>query len=323
MIDTDEFVRRLTQGSRFRIQRADATEATGEHRCLPPAEHASGRGIGYYDCQNPCLTMRKLEAKHEFYDDEPGLGRLVFLLHLSGSRRIELGSAHQNELTRPTLAVYYHPPGLYKRSIWTRGANELSVTVGVWPERLISLFGFDPTCFPNFSGPSGDKAEAFWLSRPLPYALMSAAERLFNPGVHPLLLKNYISTKSQELLCLSLSTLLSDRKLLSHPDLRLDRIEHVKTMIDANLKNPPSLSELAAMVGLSTEELSDELRGETGVSYAQYITDRRMKRAMLLLDGADTPLKRVAYEVGYAHTSNFCTAFKRHFGTTPKDARGQ
>ncbi|WP_353622732.1 helix-turn-helix transcriptional regulator [Mesorhizobium sp. C374B] len=60
----------------------------------------------------------------------------------------------------------------------------------------------------------------------------------------------------------------------------------------------------------------------TGSSYAQYITERRMKRASLLLETGDTSLKRVAFEVGYAHTSNFCTAFRRQFATTPKGARG-
>ncbi|WP_084779944.1 helix-turn-helix domain-containing protein [Mesorhizobium sp. C372A] len=47
-----------------------------------------------------------------------------------------------------------------------------------------------------------------------------------------------------------------------------------------------------------------------------------MKRASLLLETGDTSLKRVAFEVGYAHTSNFCTAFRRQFATTPKGARG-
>ncbi|KUM23340.1 hypothetical protein AU467_33985 [Mesorhizobium loti] len=322
MINTDEFVRRLNDGSSFRIERADGSDAIGTYRLLPPVEHALGQVVGYFDYEKPCLTIRKLQAKDEFHDDELGLGRMVFLFHLSGSRRIELGTAHHHELTTPTLAVFYQPPGLSKRSIWNRGANELSLSVGVWPDRLTSLFGFYPICFPNFSNLDGNKAEAFWYSRPLPYALMSAAEQLLTHNIHPSLSKSHISIKSQELLCLSLSTLLSDGDFLSRSDLALNRVEYVKTMVDPNLNNPPSLAELATILGVSTQDLSDELRKETGVSYAQYITERRMKRARLLLEGGDISLKRVAYEVGYAHTSNFCTAFKRQFATTPKGARG-
>lgn len=320
-MDIDEFIRRLSKGSGFLLQKTSGNEAAGSYRCVPPVKFASGEAVGYFDNQSPCLTMRKFEAKHEFYDDELGMGRLVFLLHLSGARRIELGSAHQHELTRPTLAVYYHPQGLPKRSVWNRGSHELSLTVGVWPEALRSLFGFYPVCFPNFSVSSGSKAAAFWYSRPLPYGLISATEKLFDPGVHASLLRNYISTKSHELLCLSVNTLLSDGGFLSHPDMILSRVEQVKVLVDANLKQPPLLSELANKLGVSTKGLSHELRNETGGNYAQYITDRRMRRAMLLLEGGDPPLKRVAYEIGYAHTPSFCTAFRRHFGTTPKDLR--
>ncbi|RVD69414.1 AraC family transcriptional regulator [Mesorhizobium sp. M4A.F.Ca.ET.029.04.2.1] len=321
LTNTDELVRRLNQGSRFRIQQNDRGETPSVYRVLPPPENASGQIDAYFDYQNPCLTIRKVQARDEFFDDEPGLGRLVFLLHLSGSRRIELGYAHQYELSRPTLAVFYQPIGLDKRSVWKRGANELSLSVGIWPERLTALFGFYPICLPNFSGSGGDKGEAFWYSRPLPYSLMSAAEQVLHPGIHPLLSRSYLSAKSQELLCLGLNTLLSDGEFLSRTDLAACRVEHVKTIVDANLKNPPPLSELATAFGVSAEDLSEDIRSEMGVSYVHYITERRMKRAMMMLEGRGMPLKQVAYEIGYAHTSNFCTAFKRRFGATPKDTR--
>ena len=321
MIGTYEFVRRLNHGRHWALQ-AEGSEATGLYRFLPPQQNASGYVDGYFDHQNPCLTIRNLHAKNDFYDDEIGLGRLAFVLHLSGSRRIELGSEHHHELTSPTLVVLYQPRGLTKRSVWRRGANEVALSVGVWPEMLTSLFGFYPLCLPDFSEAGDDKAEAFWYSRPLPHSMMSAAEQLLKPGIHPLLKKSYISIKSRELLSLGLSTLLSDGEFLSRPDRALNRIEHLKTMVDANLKNPPLLEELAATLGVSAEDLSDEVRKEMGVSYFQYITERRMNRAMMLLEGNGGLLKQVAYEVGYSHASNFCTAFKRHFGVTPKDARG-
>ncbi|WP_425336223.1 helix-turn-helix transcriptional regulator [Sinorhizobium numidicum] len=93
-------------------------------------------------------------------------------------------------------------------------------------------------------------------------------------------------------------------------------------MVDANLKAPPSLSSIASAFCLPVEELSNEFRLETGMTFAQYTTERRMKRAMIMLESGAIPLKQVAFEVGYSHSSNFCTAFKRHFGSTPKDVRG-
>ncbi|MGX5805168.1 helix-turn-helix transcriptional regulator [Bradyrhizobium sp. Arg314] len=321
LTNTDEFLQNLSRGSRFVVQRTEDSDVSGEYRVLPPNEYASGHVMGYYDARNPSLTIRNVEARYGFSDDEPGLGRLVFLLHLAGSRCIELGGVHRVELNGPTLGVYYQPRGVGKRSTWIRGTNETSLTVGIWPETLSEIFGFYPGCLPDFSSTGAARGEAFLYSRPLPFTLMSAAEQLLHPRIHPILARNYIATKSSELLYLSLSTLLTDHEQVSRPGTALDRVQQVKTLVDASLRNPPSLTELAARVGVSAQELSNELRAETRVGYAQYVTDRRMKRARLLLEGGDTPLKQVAFEVGYGHTSNFCASFKRHFGMTPKHAR--
>lgn len=319
MISSDEFVRNLNQGSRFKVERSQ--DDSRAYRLLPPRQSASGHVDGYFDYEKPCLTIRNLQAKEAFYDDEPGLGRLAFILHLSGSRRIEFGSTEYH-FNQPTLAAFFQPVGLNKRSVWTRGDNELALSVGVWPDMLASLVGFYPMCFPDFGAHSPSGSEAFWYARPLPYSLMLTTEKLLSPGIHPSLLQNYISVKSQELLYLCLNTLMCDGDLQSRSDLVVNRVEYVKTMVNARLKNPPLLSELANTIQMSCSDLSNAFQAETGISYLQYVTERRMDKARLLLEG-NQPLKHVAYEVGYQHTSNFCTAFKRHFGITPRDARGR
>jgi AraC-like DNA-binding protein len=75
---------------------------------------------------------------------------------------------------------------------------------------------------------------------------------------------------------------------------------------------------MAAAFGVSAHDLSNEIRLGTGNNLGQYITNRRMARARMLLEAGNLPLKQVAFEVGYSHASNFCTAFKRHFGKPPK-----
>jgi AraC-like DNA-binding protein len=46
-----------------------------------------------------------------------------------------------------------------------------------------------------------------------------------------------------------------------------------------------------------------------------------MHRAHHMLTSTALPLKQIAHELGYNHTSNFCLAFKRNFGITPRQAR--
>ena len=47
-----------------------------------------------------------------------------------------------------------------------------------------------------------------------------------------------------------------------------------------------------------------------------------MQHALALLRENQLPVARVAEAVGYSHQTSFATAFRRHFGLSPKDARG-
>ena len=48
-----------------------------------------------------------------------------------------------------------------------------------------------------------------------------------------------------------------------------------------------------------------------------------MMKAAEMLTSTDMPMKQIAFEVGYNHTSNFSIAFKRRFGMTPGQVRAQ
>jgi AraC-like DNA-binding protein len=46
-----------------------------------------------------------------------------------------------------------------------------------------------------------------------------------------------------------------------------------------------------------------------------------MEMAKGLLEKTDRSITEIAFDVGYEYSSNFTTAFKRHFGITPSTAR--
>lgn len=315
MIGTDEFLERLAQGSSFRVLKP--ARVADSFSMLPPPDKATGRFNVYFQDQDLCLTIRNLQPKCPFSDNQFGLGRVIFLLHLSGKRRIEFGT-HSYQLEQPTLAIFYHPPGLRKRSIWSGDAGEVSLTIGMWPSWLSSLCDVTSTGLPGISSIGGDRRDVFWYARPLPYALVSATENLLHHSVDRRVARAFITAKSTEIVCLSLDTLLADRNFLARRDVAKERLERIKALIDADLANPPSLCELAATFGMSQQDLAAEIRDGLGVSLAQYIQSRRMERARVLLESGNLPLKQVAYKVGYCHASNFCTAFKRYFGKPPK-----
>lgn len=316
-----EIVDHLGRDSSFSFERIIAPGLQHAYELTPPQASAQGSVSGYFDDGHHCLTVRQLQATKSFSDEEPGLGRVVFLFHLSGWRRIEFDNTCGYTLKEPTLAIFCQPFGSEKRSLWLQGRNEVALSVGMWPEALRETVGSFDELLPDFKSHQNTGGEPFWFSLPLPYSMMSTAKQMLNPIIHDALVDQYISVKAQELSCLGISALLSRGCSELNYDALQNITGYITTLIDADLQNPPSLQQLASSIKLSPQELSNAISAETGLRLRQYIAERRMKQAMRLFESTNLPLKQVAHRVGYSHTSNFCIAFKRQFGRTPKDVR--
>lgn len=91
--------------------------------------------------------------------------------------------------------------------------------------------------------------------------------------------------------------------------------------IDRNYQRELSLSELASYVQLNPSYLSSLLRRESGKTFVEHWTDRRMDRAKELLASGDMNISEVAYEVGYENPRYFSMVFKKHVGLTPSEFR--
>ena len=93
---------------------------------------------------------------------------------------------------------------------------------------------------------------------------------------------------------------------------RLRRIEErLRTLDEA-----PSLTELAALCGLSVRQLARGFLASRGMPIGRYVVQRRTARAKLLLAG-DRSVKDVAGQLGFASTAAFCAAFRKATGLTP------
>lgn len=82
----------------------------------------------------------------------------------------------------------------------------------------------------------------------------------------------------------------------------------------------PTLSELAALCGLSVRQLTRGFRASRGCSIGDHIAGSRIDHARRLLAG-DQSVKAIAYSLGFASPSSFCFAFRRATGQTPREFR--
>jgi len=78
-----------------------------------------------------------------------------------------------------------------------------------------------------------------------------------------------------------------------------------------------TLAELARAAGTSRSVLAERFQQLVGVSPMQYLTQWRMVMAANLLRSSNTPLSRVAEEVGYQNDTSFSRAFRREYGLPP------
>lgn len=82
----------------------------------------------------------------------------------------------------------------------------------------------------------------------------------------------------------------------------------------------PTLSELASLCNMSIRQLSRGFRASRGRSIGEYIANTRIDHAKRLLAG-DQPVKTIAYSLGFCSPAAFCFAFRRATGMTPGEFR--
>jgi AraC family transcriptional regulator len=91
--------------------------------------------------------------------------------------------------------------------------------------------------------------------------------------------------------------------------------------IDSSPAHSPSLEELAAIAAMSKYHFLRTFRRITGVTPHQYVLQRRLHRAALVLVTTRDPVAKIAMTEGFGDLSTFNRQFRRGVGTTPTQLR--
>ncbi|MDQ2711469.1 MAG: AraC family transcriptional regulator [Acidobacteriota bacterium] len=99
------------------------------------------------------------------------------------------------------------------------------------------------------------------------------------------------------------------------------RLRQAISYIEDNLKQNLSLGEIAGAAGLSVSHLKTTFRQLTGVPVHQYVIQRRVERAGILLAQGRLSISEVAQEAGFAHQSHLAKHMQRILSCSPKAFR--
>ena len=154
---------------------------------------------------------------------------------------------------------------------------------------------------------------------PLGSGASIAATQVFECPYEGELQRLYLVAKAIEIVCAVIQAYAEDDDA-DGPALRrgdVGKIKLARELIERNLDEPLSVSELAAVVGMTVKKLQYGFqvlyRGSVGQVYKQV----RLTKAMVLVSKSDRPMIDIAIECGYECPGSFTRAFKLAFGASP------
>lgn len=314
-------------------RRLDLTPASERGRVVTGMRYllSADEGEGYWDLfkPKPGLVVIIADAIHRQDTwvpvDEAGCFKLRLLLEgrfmrPRGTMLLQGPQAQVQVLSQQGTAGYFVAGGARLRAVILECQGTLLTgSFGIAPEELPSPLRdlFDPQC-------AG-------LERRIPFGarLFGAAQDILESRYHlpPELRSHYLEAKSTEILCQTigeLSTQEAVRKLSIRLSTRdLNGIYEVRDYLGQHYVTPPSLAQLARMVGINQTKLKAGFKQAIGMTAYQFVIERRMERAAELLLTGTHNISEVAYMVGYEYPANFTYAFKRKFGHLPRVMKRQ
>lgn len=94
-------------------------------------------------------------------------------------------------------------------------------------------------------------------------------------------------------------------------------ISEIISYINNNHHKKVTLEDTAKLFFINASYLSRTFKERTGISFCDYLTNFRIKKALELLLGTDKNITQIAFDVGFNSTNHFCKVFKSIMKISP------
>lgn len=110
------------------------------------------------------------------------------------------------------------------------------------------------------------------------------------------------------------------RRLISAKEVGLSvNMRKVLRLIDSSYGKDISLEDIGTVLGVNPIYAGQLFKKEIGTSFKQYLSEKRIEQAKLLLESGKYKIYEVGEMVGYQTTQYFCNIFKKLTGKSPSD----
>ncbi|MEL6320096.1 MAG: AraC family transcriptional regulator, partial [Cyanobacteria bacterium J06626_14] len=131
--------------------------------------------------------------------------------------------------------------------------------------------------------------------------------------------RNLNSTKDTKIKSTSAPSSASPLQASIFPD--CPKLDKVFRFIEAHYQQSIHLRDVAQVMGYSPAYLTNLVQTHTGRTVKQWIIERRMEQARVMLLSTAKPVKQVAEAVGYADVGYFVRQFRQLHGMPPQSWR--
>tara|TARA_B110001454_G_scaffold188070_1_gene185828 strand:+ start:11383 stop:12399 length:1017 start_codon:yes stop_codon:yes gene_type:complete len=275
---------------------------------------------------NPSLTLAVSDFVSQGKPITTVMDKEVVKLHfqLSGGGLFDLGEGREFSASEMTACICYQPVGMVKQERYQSEERQIATTLICDIPFLRSISEDSATCLPSplrdllTGAPTG----YFSMMVPGSPAMLAAAEALVRRNAVPHFRQLEVHARSFEFLYQFFRRVqeLEEGRNGQHKLTRADceRLEVARNFIERCYSQPLTITRVARHAGMSETKLSGAFKERFGSTVMGYMARIRMERARHLLRDSDLAITQVALEVGYEHSGNFSTAFRRMYGITPR-----
>jgi AraC-like DNA-binding protein len=319
----DAFAVLEADSSDVAVMRHPGRNLKGARIGLDPAD-----GSGYYDLtrigSDVFVIVGNFAYKSPRVEFVPGDGLIQFYFKLSGDLTLGVSRAEALRLNRPSLLVYKQPTGIDLQEWTAPSALERCVAIALSPEYLADNFLASRSgALPELAR-DGSHAEQFtYMRRPLTASMFELASKLVDNPYEGHLRLVYIEAVTLELLCAAVRgfSSLSSMPDEEYNDRDLRCLHAARDLLMRQFSPAPTIRRAARAAGMNETALKHGFKAVFGETLFEFSVRCRMQHALKLLRERSMPVARIAESVGYSHQTSFATAFRRHFGMSPRDVR--
>lgn len=175
-------------------------------------------------------------------------------------------------------------------------------------------------CLPELMNPAADFVEGprFYMTPDMQNAVFKIMTTQYKGKTRQMFLKSQVN----ELLSHFFAFLSSDRKEQLTSEER-GKLFMAKEIMEKNITNPPTLTELSKLIGLNNNKLKKNFKELFGVPVFKFLQEERLTKAYEMLSTRHESVQEVAWYVGYDSLSSFSNAFQNKFGVRPNEIKQQ